>query len=120
MARVKRGVTTKARHKKVLKLAKGFRGRASTCYRIALRYVEKALQYQYRDRRNKKRDFRKLWIVRINAAARENGLIYSELMHGLKLAGITMDRKVLAELAVNNNTEFSALCDTVKSVLKKN
>ena len=84
MARVKRGVTKHARHKKILKMAKGYRGRGSTCYKIALRYVEKSLQYAYRDRRNKKRDFRKLWIVRINAAARLNCLKYSELISGLK------------------------------------
>jgi large subunit ribosomal protein L20 len=94
MARVKRGVTAHARHKKVLELAKGYRGRNSSAYRIALEKVEKALRYAYRDRRNKKRDFRGLWIQRINAAAREHGLTYSQLMHGLKLAGLELDRKV--------------------------
>ena len=88
MARVKRGVTAHARHKKVLELAKGYRGRNSSVYRVALEKVEKALRYAYRDRRNKKRDFRGLWIQRINAAAREHGLTYSQFMHGVKLAGI--------------------------------
>src|SRR5213078_3118543 len=93
---VKRGVTAHARHKKVLELAKGYRGRNSSAYRIALEKVEKALRYAYRDRRNKKRDFRGLWIQRINAAAREHGLTYSQLMHGLKLAGLELDGKVLS------------------------
>ncbi|MGL9703204.1 MAG: 50S ribosomal protein L20, partial [Wolbachia sp.] len=83
MARVKRGVTTHARHKKILKLAKGYRGRAKSCYRIALQRVEKALQYAYRDRRNRKRDFRSLWIIRVNAAVREHGLTYGRFMYGL-------------------------------------
>src|SRR5437879_7817696 len=100
MARVKRGVTAHARHKKVLELAKGYRGRNSSAYRIALEKVEKALRYAYRDRRNKKRDFRGLWIQRINAAAREHGLTYSQLMHGLKLAGLELDRKVLSDIAI--------------------
>ena len=90
MARVKRGVTTHARHKKVLELAKGYRGRGSTAYRIAIEKVEKALRYAYRDRRNKKRDFRALWIQRINAGAREHGLTYSQFMHGVKLAGLDL------------------------------
>src|SRR5213593_1842776 len=98
MARVKRGVTTHARHKKVLELAKGYRGRGSTAYRIAIEKVEKALRYAYRDRRNKKRDFRGLWIQRINAAVREHGLTYSRFIAGLKKAGIEMDRKVQAAL----------------------
>ncbi|MBV0899368.1 MAG: 50S ribosomal protein L20 [Wolbachia endosymbiont of Fragariocoptes setiger] len=115
MARVKRGVTTHARHKKVLKLAKGYRGRAKNCYRIALQRVEKALQYAYRDRRNRKRDFRSLWIIRINAAVREHALTYGMFMHKLKLAGINLNRKVLAEMAVNHKNEFAELVKTVAS-----
>src|SRR5215831_746980 len=98
MARVKRGVTTHARHKKILNLAKGYRGRNSTAYRIAIERVEKALQYAYRDRRNRKRDFRALWIQRINAGAREHGLTYPQFMHGIKLAGFDLDRKVLSDI----------------------
>src|ERR1700758_3349205 len=100
MARVKRGVTTHARHKKILGLAKGYRGRSSTAYRIAIERVEKALQYAYRDRRNRKRDFRSLWIQRINAGAREHGLTYSQFMHGIKLAGLHVDRKVVSALTI--------------------
>src|ERR687884_931847 len=100
MARVKRGVTTHARHKKVLELAKGYRGRGSTAYRVAIERVEKALRYAYRDRRNRKRDFRALWIQRINAGARQHALTYSRFIHGLKLAEIDLDRKILADLAV--------------------
>ena len=94
MARVKRGVTAHARHKKVLGLAQGYRGRGGTAYRIAIEKVEKALRYAYRDRRNTKRDFRGLWIQRINAGVRAEGLTYSQFMHGLKLAGVELDRKV--------------------------
>lgn len=115
MARVKRGVTAHKRHKKVLKLAKGFRGRAKSCYRVAIERVEKALQYAYRDRKTKKRDFRSLWIARINAAARENGLKYSELIHLLKKAGIDMDRKNLAYIAANNPALFTSIVDKVKT-----
>src|SRR5258707_5438840 len=100
MAHVKRGTTTHARHKKVLKLAKGYRGRSKNCYRIALQRVEKALQYAYRDRRNRKRDFRALWIQRINAGVREHGLTYSRFINGLIKAGIGGDLKVLTDLAV--------------------
>ena len=117
MARVKRGVTTHARHKKVLKLAKGYRGRNSTAYRIAIERVEKALQYAYRDRRNRKRDFRALWIQRINAGAREHGLTYSQFMHGIKLAGLELDRKVLSDLAVREPEAFEAIAATVRSAL---
>ena len=99
MARVKRGTTTHARHKKVLKQSKGFVGRSSTNYRIALERLEKSLQYAYRDRRVKKREFRALWIQRINAAVREHGLTYSRFIDGLKRAGIEMDRKVLSAIA---------------------
>ena len=100
MPRVKRGVTARARHKKILALAKGYRGRRKNVYRIAKQAVMKAGQYAYRDRRQKKRQFRQLWIARINAAARENGLPYSKFMNGLKKALIEIDRKVLADLAV--------------------
>jgi large subunit ribosomal protein L20 len=117
MARVKRGVTTHARHKKVLALAKGYRGRASTAYRIAIEKVEKALRYAYRDRRNKKRDFRGLWIQRINAGAREHGLTYSQFMHGVKLAAIEVDRKVLSDLAIREPEAFSAIVASAKSAL---
>jgi large subunit ribosomal protein L20 len=112
MARVKRGVTTHARHKKILKMAKGFRGRSSTNYRIAIEKVEKALRYAYRDRRRKKRDFRGLWIQRINAAARLNGLTYSRFMCGIKQAGIQMDRKVLADIAAREPESFKQLAET--------
>ena len=107
MARVKRGVTAHARHKKVLGLAKGYRGRGSTAYRIAIEKVEKGLRYAYRDRRNRKRDFRGLWIQRINAGAREHGLTYSQFMHGIKLAGIELDRKVLSDLAIREPDAFA-------------
>jgi large subunit ribosomal protein L20 len=117
MARVKRGVTTHARHKKVLALAKGYRGRASTAYRIAIEKVEKGLQYAYRDRRNKKRDFRGLWIQRINAGARQHGLTYSQLMHGVKLAGIGVDRKVLSDLAIREPEAFAAIVASAQSAL---
>jgi large subunit ribosomal protein L20 len=109
MARVKRGVQAKARHKKVLKQAKGFRGARSRTYKVAKQAVMKAGQYAYRDRRVKKRVFRSLWIIRINAAARENGLTYSKLIAGLKLAEIDLDRKVLASLAVNDKEAFSKI-----------
>ena len=117
MAHVKRGITTHARHKKVLKLAKGYKGRSKNCYRIALERVEKALQYAYRDRRTKKRDFRALWIQRINAAAREHGLTYSRFINGLVKAGITMDRKVLADLAVREPIAFKAIVDQAQKAL---
>ena len=117
MARVKRGVTSHARHKKVLDLARGYRGRGSTAYRIAIEKVEKALRYAYRDRRNKKRDFRGLWIQRINAAAREHGLTYSQLMHGLKLAGLELDRKVLSDIAIREPEAFAAVVGEIKSAL---
>ena len=115
MPRVKRGVTAHARHKKVLDQAKGYRGRRSTVYRIAKEAVMRAGQYAYRDRRNRKRVFRALWITRINAAAREHGLTYSAFMNGLLKAEIELDRKVLAELAVNDKPAFSAIVEQVKS-----
>lgn len=117
MARVKRGVTTHARHKKVLKLSKGFRGRSSKCFRIAIQRLEKSWQYAYRDRRNKKRDFRALWIQRINAAARANGLPYSRFINGLLKAGIMIDRKVMADLAVNQPAAFKSLVEQAQKAL---
>ena len=118
MARVKRGVTKHARHKKVLKLAEGYVGRSSTAYRPALERVEKALQYAYRDRRNKKRAFRGLWIQRINAATREHGMTYSQFMNGILKAGIEMDRKVMADLAAREPAAFKALVDQAQAALK--
>src|SRR6202167_636483 len=117
MSRVKRGVTAHARHKKVLDLAKGYRGRNSKVYRIALEKVEKGLQYAYRDRRNNKRDFRGLWIQRINAGVREHGMTYSQFIHGLKLAGLELDRKVLSDLAVREPEAFAGVVETAKSAL---
>lgn len=117
MARVKRGVVAHARHKKVLKLAKGYVGRSSTNFRPALQRVEKALQYAYRDRRNKKRDFRGLWIQRINAAVREHGLTYSQFMGGIKRAGIEIDRKMMAAIAFDDPGSFAALVAQVKAHL---
>ena len=118
MARVKRGVTTHARHKKILKLAEGYRDRNSSAFRIAIEKVEKGLRYAYRDRRNKKRDFRGLWIQRINAAVREHGLTYSQFMHGVKLAGLELDRKVLSDLAIREPEAFAAIVGTVKAALE--
>jgi large subunit ribosomal protein L20 len=117
MARVKRGVTTHARHKKVLEQSKGFVGRSSTNYRIALERLEKSLQYAYRDRRVKKREFRGLWIQRINAAVREHGLTYSKFIFGLNKAGIEMDRKVLSALAFDDPAAFSAVVQKVQAAL---
>lgn len=119
MARVKGGTSSINRHKKVLKLAKGYRGRSSKCFRIALERLEKALQYAYRDRRNKKRDFRGLWIQRINAGARLHGLTYSKLMGGLKLAGITLDRKVLSDIAIRDAAGFGKIAEQAKTALSK-
>ncbi len=118
MARVKRGVTTKARHKKVIALAKGYRGRSKNCFRLAINRVEKGLQYAYRDRRVKKRNFRALWIQRINAAAREQGLTYGRLMHGLKTAGVEIDRKVLADIAVRDQSAFTSLAKQAQTALE--
>ncbi len=117
MAHVKRGVPGRKRHKKVMKMAKGYRGRSKNCYRVAVQKVEKALQYAYRDRRVKKRDFRRLWIQRINAAARQNGMTYATFMNGLNKAGIELDRKVLAELAVHEADAFTALVDAAREAL---
>ena len=117
MARVKRGVQAKARHKKVLKQAKGYRGARSRTYKVAKQAVMRAGHYAYRDRRVKKRVFRSLWIVRINAAARENGLTYSKLIAGLKKASIDLDRKTLANIAVNDKEAFSKIAEEAKSQL---
>ena len=117
MPRVKRGVTARARHKKVLALAKGFRGRRKNVYRIAKQAVMKAGQYAYRDRRAKKREFRRLWIARINAASRALGLTYSKFVAGLKKAQIDLDRKVLADLAVNDPAAFGSIVEKAKAQL---
>ena len=117
MPRVKRGVTARARHKKVLKLSKGFRGRRNNVYRVAKQAVMKAGQYAYRDRRNKKRVFRRLWIARINAAARELGLTYSQFANGIRKAGIAIDRKMLADIAVHDKAAFASIVDQVKAKL---
>ena len=119
MARTKRGVTTHARHMKVLDMAKGYVGRANNNYRIALEKVEKGLQYAYRDRRAKKRDFRGLWIQRINAGAREHGLTYSQFINGVKRAGIDLDRKVLSDLAIREPAAFAAIAKQAQEALKK-
>ena len=115
MARVKRGVTTHARHKKILKQSKGYFGRSSTNYTIALERLEKALRYAYRDRRVKKREFRGLWIQRINAATREHGMTYSRFIAGLKKAGIEMDRKVLAAIAYDDPASFAEIVKKVQA-----
>ena len=117
MARVSRGVTTHARHKKIIKQAKGYRGRRKNTFRTAVQAVEKGLQYAYRDRRNRKRTFRALWIQRINAAVRAEGLTYSQFMHGTKLAGIELDRKVMADLAMNEGAAFKAIIEQAKKAL---
>ncbi len=115
MPRVKRGVAAHAKHKKVLKEAKGYYGARSTVYRVAKQAVIKAGQYAYRDRRQKKRQFRSLWIARINAGARENGLSYSRMIHGLNLAGVEIDRKILADLAIFDKPAFAALAEQAKA-----
>ena len=117
MARVKRGVTAHARHKKIRARAKGYRERNRTSFRVAIERSEKGLQYAYRDRRNRKRSFRALWIQRINAGAREHGLTYSQLMNGIKRAGIELDRKVLADLAVREPGAFKAVVDQAQAAL---
>ncbi|APH04129.1 50S ribosomal protein L20 [Bacillus weihaiensis] len=119
MPRVKGGIVSRKRRKKVLKLAKGYFGSKHTLYKVANQQVMKSWMYSYRDRRQKKRDFRKLWITRINAAARINGLSYSRLMHGLKLAGIEVNRKMLADLAVTDEKAFAQLADAAKAQLSK-
>ena len=118
MARVKGGTVTRHRRKRMLKLAKGYYGSKHTLFRTAKEQVMNSYNYAYRDRRQRKRDFRKLWIARINAAARMNGMSYSKLMHGLKVAGIEMNRKMLADLAVNDAQAFTALTEKAKDALK--
>lgn len=118
MARVKSGMVTRRRHKKILKLARGYRGSKHRLYRTAKQQVMKSLMYAYRDRRVRKRDFRRLWIQRINAAARSNGLSYSRLMHGLKLAGVEVNRKMLADLAVADKQAFRELVNTARQRLE--
>ncbi len=119
MARVSRGVTTHARHKKIMRQAKGYRGRRKNTFRTAVQAVEKGLQYAYRDRRVRKRNFRSLWIQRINAGARQHGLTYSQFMDGMKRAGIEIDRKVLSDIATRDEDAFEALVTQVREALKK-
>ncbi|MEI4800000.1 50S ribosomal protein L20 [Bacillus sp. NPDC077411] len=119
MPRVKGGTVTRKRRKKIIKLAKGYYGSKHTLYKVANQQVMKSLMYAFRDRRQKKRDFRKLWITRINAAARMNGLSYSRLMNGLKLAGIEVNRKMLADLAVHDAKAFAELATAAKTALNK-
>lgn len=117
MSRVKKGIVNHARHKKVLKAAKGFKGRAGNCFRIATERVDRAMQYAYRDRRTKKRDFRALWIQRINAAVRMHGLTYSKFINGLNKAGIELDRKVLSDIAVRQPQAFGEIVAQVNKAL---
>ncbi len=119
MPRTKGGIVTRRRHKKILKLAKGYFGSKHTLYKTANAQVMKSLSYAYRDRKRRKRDFRKLWIARINAAARLNNLSYNKLMHGLKLANIEINRKMLSELAIHDADGFKSLCDTAKEAMTK-
>ena len=118
MSRIKSGVTARARHKKIIKLAKGFRGRSKNCFRIAIQKVEKGFQYAYRDRRNKKRNFRSLWIQRINAAVRVHGLVYSQFIKGIKYIGIQLNRKMLSEIAIYQPSGLAVIINRVKNVLK--
>ncbi|GAB4162494.1 MAG: 50S ribosomal protein L20 [Rickettsiaceae bacterium] len=117
MTRAKSGKISKNRHKKIIKMAKGYRGRANNCFRVAIERVEKGLQYAYRDRRARKRDFRGLWVQRINAAVREHGMVYSTFIGGMKKAGIEIDRKMLAELAVSNPDNFAQIVEQVKKAV---
>lgn len=119
MTRATFGAGNRRRHKKILAMAAGYRGRASTCYRVAIEKVEKALRYQYRDRRNRKREFRSLWIVRIGAGAKQLGLSYSKLVHGMAKANIAIDRKALANLAFTDPNAFKAVVDQAKAALGK-
>ena len=119
MARVKCGASSHARHAKVIKKAKGYYGRRKNCYRTAVQAVEKAGQYAYIGRKQKKRNFRSLWIQRINAAARMNGMTYSRFMNGIKLAGIDLDRKVLADIAARDEAAFAAIAKQVETALNK-
>lgn len=117
MSRVKRGVTAHARHRKVIEASKGFRGRSSTCFRSAIEQLEKSMQRAYRDRRNRRRDLRQLWIIRINAAVREYGLKYSQFINGLNKINVSLDRKVLSELAINDKKAFLDIVNKVKAAL---
>lgn len=117
MARVKRGTIVRAKHNKILKMAKGYRGRNSKVFTVAKQKVEKGLQYAYRDRRKKKTEIRQLWIVRINAAVRANGMVYSKFMNGLSKAGIALDRKVLADIALNDAKAFADLVAKARAAL---
>ena len=117
MSRIKRGVTTRAQHKRILEQAKGYRGRRKNTIRVARQAVEKAGQYAYRDRKVKKRNFRALWIQRINAAVRLEGITYGQFMHGLKLAGVELDRKVLADIAMNEAEAFKGIVAQAKAAL---
>lgn len=117
MTRAKSGKVSHNRHKKILKLAKGYRGRSNNCFRIAVEKVEKALQYAYRDRRTKKRDFRALWIQRINAAVREHGMVYSRFIDGLNKSGVVIDRKVLSDLAITSPEQFADIVNKSKEAL---
>jgi len=119
MSRARGKVASRARHKKILAKAKGFQGRSKSSFRVAKQRLERAMQYQYRDRRNRKRNFRSLWIQRINAGARQNGLTYSQLMNGLNLAGIELDRKVLSDLAVREPEAFKSLVERAQAALGK-
>ena len=119
MSRIKRGLTAHARHKKIISMAKGYRGRNNNVFRVAVEKVEKALQYVYRDRKAKKRSFRALWIQRINAAARLNDITYSRFMSGLNKAGIELDRKVLADIALKEPANFASLVEKAKAALNK-
>ena len=117
MSRARSGVVSKKRHKKIIAMAKGYQRRNNNCFSIAIQKVEKGLQYNYRDRKVRKRDFRSLWIQRINAAVREHGMIYSQFMFGLKKAGIILDRKVLAEIAVKDKVAFAQLVNNIKEAV---
>ncbi|MBQ7673106.1 MAG: 50S ribosomal protein L20 [Alphaproteobacteria bacterium] len=117
MSRVKRGITAHARHRKVIEASKGFRGRSSTCFRAAIEQLEKSMQRAYRDRRNRRRDLRRLWIIRINAAVREHGLKYSQFINGLNKINLSLDRKVLSELAINDKAAFLEVVNKVKATL---
>lgn len=117
MARVKRGVTSRARHKKITAMASGYRGRGKNCFRVAIEKVEKGLAYAYRDRKARKREFRSLWIRRINAGAREHGLTYSQFMNGVSRAGIALDRKVLADIAARDPAAFGTIAEQARAAL---
>lgn len=117
MSMVKRGITARARHRKVIEASKGFRGRSSTCFRAAIEQLEKSMQRAYRDRRNRRRDLRRLWIIRINAAVREHGLKYSQFINGLSKINLSLDRKVLSELAINDKVAFLEVVNKVKAAL---